>query len=160
MYAAIHHLYGAGRRRIAAVHGPRANPCANGRRTGYADAIRDAGLMPISADGDFRREGGLRATRELLAAQPGVDAIFAGCDHTATGVLQALAQSGRRVPDDVAVIGFDDSVLAACANPPLTTVCQPVEQIAATAATALLNGQAGTEWHRIVPTELVIRESA
>jgi DNA-binding LacI/PurR family transcriptional regulator len=157
---AIHHLYRAGRRRIAAIHGPHTSPCATGRRRGYLDAMTDSGLPPISLDGDFRREVGLGAARRLLAARPDVDAIFAGCDLMATGVLQALAESGRRVPDDVAVVGFDDCVLAACTTPPLTSVRQPVEESAGIATDALLTHQAKPRWQRTMPTSLTVRQSS
>jgi DNA-binding LacI/PurR family transcriptional regulator len=157
---AIHHLYGAGRRRIAAIHGPHTNPCATGRRRGYLDAMSDSGLPPIWLDGDFRREVGLGAARRLLATWPDVDAIFAGCDLMATGVLQALAESGRSVPDDVAVVGFDDCILAACATPPLTSVRQPVEEIAGIATETLLTHQATPRWQRTVPTSLMVRQSS
>jgi DNA-binding LacI/PurR family transcriptional regulator len=157
---AIRHLYRAGRRRIAAIHGPQTHPCAVGRRRGYLNAMTDTGLTPVWVDGDFRREVGLSAARHLLATRPDIDAIFAGCDLMATGVLQALAESGRRVPHDVAVVGFDDSVLAACATPPLTSVSQPVEEIAGIATEALLHRQAKPRWERIMPTSLTIRQSS
>jgi DNA-binding LacI/PurR family transcriptional regulator len=157
---AIRHLYRTGRHRIAAINGPQTHPCAVGRRHGYLSAMADVGLSPISLAGDFRREVGRNGARHLLATQPDIDAIFAGCDLMATGVLQALAELGRRVPDDVAVVGFDDCVLAACATPPLTSVNQPVEEIAAIATEALLHRQAKPRWERIMPTSLTIRQSS
>jgi DNA-binding LacI/PurR family transcriptional regulator len=112
-------------------------------------------------EGDFCRSTGMAATRKLLAAHPDVDAIFAACDLTATGVLEVLGDHGRRVPDDVALVGFDDSVLARCATPQLTSVRQPVEHIAATATRALLAGEIGStrEWQRSVETSLTVRRS-
>ncbi|HEX3790154.1 MAG TPA: LacI family DNA-binding transcriptional regulator [Pseudonocardiaceae bacterium] len=155
---AVHHLYGLGRRRIAAIHGPQHNPCGAGRRLGYLAAMREAGLEPIDIAGDFTRETGRRATLDLLAEHPDIDAIVAACDFTAAGALQALAQSGRRVPHDVAVVGFDDSVIAATASTPLTSVHQPVEHIAATATRALLN-QHGSNMRTMVATSLTVRAS-
>jgi DNA-binding LacI/PurR family transcriptional regulator len=156
---AIHHLYRTGRRRIGAVHGPHWNSCARGRRRGFLAAAEELGIEPVGVDGDFCRESGIAATRRLLAAHPDLDAIFAACDLAATGVLQVLSETGRRVPDDVALVGFDDSVLAACATPAMTSVRQPVEYIAATATRALLDGYARPGWERIVPTSLAVRRS-
>jgi DNA-binding LacI/PurR family transcriptional regulator len=158
--AAVHHLYRGGRRRIAAVDGPPHNPCAVDRRTAYLDAVRELGLEPISGPGDFTRATALRRTRELLRADPGIDAVVAACDLTAAGVLQALAESGRRVPDDVAVVGFDDSILAASASVPLTSVASPVEAIAAAATRALLGAGPGHEGRVRLPVSLSVRSSS
>lgn len=158
--AVVRHLYGVGRRRIAAIDGPENNPCAIGRREGYQSAMRDAGLPAVAACGDFTRARGVAATRRLLEAAPDIDAVFAACDLTAVGALQALAEAGRRVPDDVAVAGYDGSVLAACATPPLTSVYQPVESIAATATAAVLRRNVPSGWRRVLPTTLTVRESS
>lgn len=157
--AAYHHLYQTGRRHIAAIHGPQRNSCASGRRRGFLAAADEVGMAVIGIEGGFCREAGAAATRQLLAEHPKVDAIFAACDLTATGVLQAVGEDGRRVPDDIAVVGFDDSVLAACATPALTSVRQPVEHIAASATRALLAGDTARGWQRIVPTDLRVRRS-
>jgi DNA-binding LacI/PurR family transcriptional regulator len=159
-YAAVKHLHETGRRRIAALHGPGGNPCAESRQEGYGRAIRDLGLPDISAVGKFRRESGYELTQRLLAEEPGVDAIFAGCDLTATGAMQALADLGRRVPRDVAVVGFDDSVIAACTTPPMSSVHQPVEQMAAAATRALLNRQLAPHWRCVFPAVLQVRQSS
>jgi DNA-binding LacI/PurR family transcriptional regulator len=79
---------------IVVDDGPEGNPCAESRQEGYGRAIRDLGLPDISAVGKFRRESGYELTQRLLAGEPGLDAIFAGCDLTATGAMQALADSG------------------------------------------------------------------
>jgi DNA-binding LacI/PurR family transcriptional regulator len=122
--------------------------------------MAEAGLTPRTATGNFSRETGAAATRRLLAADPDLDAIFAACDQTATGALQVLAETGRRVPDDVALVGFDDSVLAASASPPLTSVHQPVEQIAASGTRMLLDRRLDS-WRRDpFPTALAIRASS
>ncbi|HEY7226469.1 MAG TPA: LacI family DNA-binding transcriptional regulator [Micromonosporaceae bacterium] len=158
--AAVRHLIASGRRVIAAIDGPRTNPCAMQRHAGYVTSVRSAGLRPIWTVGDFRRQGGYAATLRLLAAHPELDAIVAACDMTATGAMQALATAGRRVPDDVAVVGFDDSVLATCAIPPLTSVRQPVEEMTTGAARDLLRGQVGPGWRRSFPVTLSVRASS
>jgi DNA-binding LacI/PurR family transcriptional regulator len=157
---AVEHLVMTGRRVVAAIDGRRTNPSAVDRHVGYLDSVRAAGLRPAWAAGDFSRQGGYAATMELLEVHPDLDGIFAACDLSATGALQALGQAGRRVPDDVAVVGFDGSVLAACANPPLTTVAQPVEEMVEHAARQLLERQVSERWHRVVPVSLSVRASS
>ena len=159
-YAAVRHLYEAGRRRIAGLHGHDSNPDAAGRREGFQRAVRDLGLPALSATGKFRRESGYELTTRLLAAEPGLDAIFVGCDLMATGAMQALADLDRRVPQDLAVVGFDDSVIAACAIPPLTSVRQPVEQMAAAATRALVDRRLAPHWRCVFPAELRVRRSS
>ena len=159
-YAAVLHLHQTGRRRIAALHGQEGNPCADARREGHRRAVRDLGLPDISAVGKFRREAGYELTQRLLAEEPGLDAIFAGCDLMAAGAMQALADAGRRVPQDVAVVGFDDSVIAACATPPMSSVDQPVEQMAAAATRALVNRQLAPHWRCVFPAVLQVRQSS
>jgi DNA-binding LacI/PurR family transcriptional regulator len=159
-YAAVSHLHQRGRRHIAAIHGPRTNSCAAARREGYLVAMRDAGLPVVSSGGEFCREVGYTHTRRLLADHADLDALFVACDLMATGTLQALAESGRRVPDDVAVVGFDDSLIAACASPPMTSVHQPVEEMAAAATRALLDRRIAPYWRCVLPTALVVRQSS
>ncbi|MEU4217387.1 substrate-binding domain-containing protein [Actinoplanes sp. NPDC026623] len=96
----------------------------------------------------------------MLAEHPGVDAIFVGCDVMATGAMQALADIGRRVPRDVAVVGFDDSVIAVCTTPPLSSVHQPVEEMAAAATRALVRRQLAPHWRCVFPAALQVRQSS
>jgi DNA-binding LacI/PurR family transcriptional regulator len=100
--------------------------------------------------------------RELLTNAPDLDAVFAASDLMADGALRALRQAGRRVPDDVAVIGFDDNAVAAYADPPLTTVRQPILEIGRSLARQLLRLLDGEDVPNayMLPTELIIRESA
>ncbi|MEV4536944.1 LacI family DNA-binding transcriptional regulator [Asanoa sp. NPDC049518] len=158
--AAVEHLYRTGRRKVVAVHGKPNNSCAIGRRSGFSLASVEAGHEPIGAEGGFCLEAGVTGTKELLAAHPDLDGIFAACDLTAMGVLQALNESGRRVPDDVALVGFDDSFLASVATPAMTSVRQPVEHMAAMATRALLAGETGPNWQHIEPAPLQIRRSS
>jgi DNA-binding LacI/PurR family transcriptional regulator len=159
-YSAVRHLQQAGRRRIAGLHGPAEVPCAMDRRRGYVEAMRDAAMAPIHGGGEFSREIGVAETRRLLDSHPDLDALFVACDLTATGALQALAAVGRRVPDDVAVVGYDDSLIAACAIPALTSVRQPVEEMAEAATRALLDHRVAPYWRMVFPAELVVRHSS
>ncbi|MEV6965741.1 LacI family DNA-binding transcriptional regulator [Hamadaea sp. NPDC051192] len=158
-YAAIEELHRLGCRRIAAVHGPILNPCATERRTGHRQAIERFGLAELSADEDFNRHGGYRATQRLLDRHPDIDGIFVACDLMAAGAIQAITASGRRVPDDVSVIGFDDSIVASCTNPPLTTMGLPVEEMAAAATRLLLDGVPPSGLRMRFPVKLVRRDS-
>jgi DNA-binding LacI/PurR family transcriptional regulator len=158
-YAAVRELHRLGRRRIAAIHGPAFNPCAIDRRIGYGRAVDDLGLPPASADGDFHRAGGHPAAQQLLRHDPDIDAMFVACDLMAAGAVQAITATGRSVPDDVSIIGFDDSIAAVCTNPPLTTMRLPVEDMAAAATHLLLNGIPATGHRQQFPVELVTRDS-
>lgn len=161
---AVAHLLASGRDVIATVAGPPDMAPGVDRRAGWAKALVDAGHEPcdeLVVATDFTPEGGVTATRELLERRPDLDAIFAASDLQAVGALEALRQAGRRVPEDVAVVGFDDSELARSADPPLTTVRQPLEVMGA-AMTELLLAQLddAVEPHGVVlPTELVVRQS-
>ncbi|MEV6413914.1 LacI family DNA-binding transcriptional regulator [Kribbella sp. NPDC051718] len=158
-YEAVNRLHQLGHRRIAAIHGPTLNPCAIDRRAGYLQATQRLGLADLSADGNFRREGGYDAAQQLLERHPDIDAMFIACDLMAAGAVQAITASGRRVPDDVGIIGFDDSIAAVCTNPPLTTMRLPVEEMASSAARLLLAGGPLRGHRQQFPVDLVVRES-
>jgi DNA-binding LacI/PurR family transcriptional regulator len=149
------HLVTTGRRRIGAVFGP-PTPCALERKTGFVEAIADAGHNVASIDGDFTRHTAHVATRQLLARHPHLDAIFAACDVTAMGVLQALREAGRQVPHDIAVVGFDGSALAEAAD--LSSVYMPAEEEAASAIRKLLDPALPTTAR--LPTVLAVRGSS
>lgn len=159
VHAAVDHLYQSGRRRIAAVHGPEHSADARERRDGYLRAIRHFGLPEFSEHGDFRREDGYHAAHRLLAAYPEIDAMFVASDLMAAGAAQAVTALGRTIPDDISLVGFDDSVAAVCTNPPLTTVRMPVEEMAVAATRVLLGGNVGSDGTRSLPVELVVRGS-
>jgi DNA-binding LacI/PurR family transcriptional regulator len=158
--AAVAHLHAMGRRRIGAIHGPAGNPCAQSRRDGYGQAVRDLGQPDRSAAGDFDRDSGFHAAARLLAEVPDIDGLFVASDLMAAGAVQAVAATGRRVPGDISIVGFDDSVVAACTTPPLTTMRLPVEDMAAAATRSLLDGGAATAWRLMFPVELIVRQSA
>ncbi|MDJ1136734.1 LacI family DNA-binding transcriptional regulator [Streptomyces iconiensis] len=145
---AVARLLEQGRRRIAVLTGPLDQTSALDRLHGYHDALAAAGLPPdpaLSADGGFTAEGGEHAMAALLAREPGLDAVFAGSDLMAVGALRTLRAAGRRVPQDVAVIGFDDLEAASWADPPLTTVRQDVEGMGRLMAGLLLRRIAGED---------------
>ena len=134
--------------------------------TGYRDGLAAAGLAgagDLVETGDFTEEGGAAAMDRLLERPgPPVDAVFAASDLMAAGALRALRAAGRRVPDDVAVVGFEDSAVARYAQPPLTTVRQPIEEMGRQATRLLLAQVAGEAggMRLILDTELVVRASA
>ncbi|MFC5825114.1 LacI family DNA-binding transcriptional regulator [Nonomuraea insulae] len=156
---ATEHLIGLGHRRIAVVTGRPGVPCAIERLAGYRQAMTAAGL-PVDPRrevcGYFQREGALTATRELLATERPT-AIFTCSDAMAVGVYQALTEHGLRVPDDVSVVGFDDSWAAAHVTPALTTVRQPWPDLGSVALSGLLAGDAPRRME--LPTTLVVRSS-
>jgi DNA-binding LacI/PurR family transcriptional regulator len=157
------HLISLGRTRVGHIAGGRGTVAGDDRLAGYQRAMRRAGLKVdrLIVDGDFSREAGVAGAGELVDA--GVDAIFCVNDATAAGALETIRARGLRVPDDVALAGFDDLEFAAHLEPPLTTVRQGVRQQGFEAARALLQllGDADRSPRRVLlPTELVIRQSS
>ncbi|MBX6384230.1 MAG: LacI family DNA-binding transcriptional regulator [Microbispora sp.] len=158
---AVRHLLDSGRRRIATIAGPQDMVGGQDRLTGYREALRESDRRSIVAVGDFTRESGAVAMRHLLQDDPDLDAVFAANDLMAIGALQTLRQAGRRVPDDVAIVGFDDIEAARYTEPPLTTIRQPVAEQAGAMVRLLLGlFRGGPADPVILPTELVVRESA
>jgi DNA-binding LacI/PurR family transcriptional regulator len=158
---AVRHLLDSGRRRIATIAGPKDMVAGIERLAGYRNELPDY-CPPIIAVGDFTRDSGMVAMRQLLEDAPDLDAVFVASDLMAHGALRALRQAGRRVPDDVAVIGFDDIEMARYSDPPLTTVRQPIREIGRQMTRQLLRLTAGeqVEPALVLPTELILRESA
>ncbi|MEU4832416.1 GH1 family beta-glucosidase [Streptosporangium sp. NPDC023615] len=158
--AAVAHLLARGRRRIAAIAGPPDSLASRARLEGYREALRDTGYRSIIAVGDLTLASGADAMRQLLRDDPALDAVFVAGDPMAIGALRALAESGRRVPEDVAVVGFGDVATASYTVPALTTVRTPGTEQGRTAARLLLRHLAGgPASSAILPTELVVRES-
>jgi DNA-binding LacI/PurR family transcriptional regulator len=136
---AAEHLLARGRRRAVAIAGPLALHAGRARLDGFCDTMARHGVAYVPyAVGNFTQGSGERAMRELLEREPQLDAVFASNDLMAVGALHVLRESGRRVPEDVAVVGFDDSSVAIASRPRLTTVRQPVEEMAAGMARLLL----------------------
>ena len=163
--AAVSYLLDQGRTGIATIAGPPDMSPGVDRLLGYRKAMTAAGCCDpgMIAYGDFSRQAGEHALVRLLDHRPGLDAVFVASDLMAAGALRALRRRGRRVPDDVAVIGFDDSQLAQHTDPRLSTVRQPVDAMAARIVNVLLGliGMPGrAPSHAVLATELVLRESA
>ncbi len=119
--SAVEHLIDRGRAQIATITGRVDVYGAQRRIDGYRDALREAGREVdegLILPGDFTEEGGRRAMTELLARRPDVDAVFAESDVMAAGARQVLREAGRRIPDDVALVGYDDSAIARHMDPP------------------------------------------
>ncbi|PAZ10873.1 LacI family transcriptional regulator [Streptomyces sp. SA15] len=161
---AVQHLVSLGRRHIATVAGPydQENSAVD-RLAGYRDVLLDQ--PPLVERADYTRQGGADAMAALLDRCPDLDAVFVASDYMASGALQTLRERGYRVPDDVAVVGFDDlAEIAESTDPPLTTVHQDVEGMGRLMARLLYDRttQAGAPdvSSVVVPTRLVLRESA
>ncbi|MET7960835.1 LacI family DNA-binding transcriptional regulator [Micromonospora zamorensis] len=159
---AVRHMIGIGRRRIATIAGPQDMVAGIERLSGYRSAVADAGLPELIAIGDFTRESGAAAMRRLLTEHPDLDGVFAASDLMAHAALRTLREAGRRVPDDVAVVGFDDIETAAYTEPPLTTIRQPIVELGRRMTRQLLRLAAGEtiEQSVMLPTELIRRASA
>ncbi|MDX6264846.1 MAG: hypothetical protein QOH84_6534 [Kribbellaceae bacterium] len=159
---AVEYLLSKGRRKLGTVAGPLDMTAGLDRLTGYQEAMKEAGIEQAVAYGDFTTDGGEQATLRLLDQHPQLDGIFVANDLMATATLRVLSHLGKRVPEDVAVVGFDDSVVATTTTPMLTTVRQPVEKLGARLAEILLAKLAGAELTspEIYGTELIIRGSA
>lgn len=161
---ATEHLVGLGRREIGTIAGPADMTAGIDRLTGWRAALTDAGLPADAVEhGDFTATGGAQAAARLLDRRPDLDALFCASDLMAAGALPVLAAHGRRVPEDVAVIGFDDLEVAESTHPPLSTVAQPVSEMAARAGRMLVDliADPGAEPEPILfQASLVLRASA
>ncbi|WP_328321600.1 LacI family transcriptional regulator [Kribbella sp. NBC_00382] len=159
---AVEYLLSKGRRKLGTVAGPLDMTAGLDRLTGYQEAMKEAGIEQAVAYGDFTADGGEQATLRLLDQHPDLDGIFVANDLMATATLRVLSHLGKRVPEDVAVVGFDDSVVATTTTPMLTTVRQPVEKLGARLAEMLLAKLAGADLTspEIYDTELIVRGSA
>jgi LacI family transcriptional regulator len=185
-YEAVRHLVRLGHRRIAHIQGPQQYQCSHDRYAGYRQALEEANIPldpELVVQGDFTTSGGYDAALQLIGLPERPSAIFAANDQMAYGVLSAGREQGLHMPDDLAVIGFDDTALSAHTRPALTTVKQPFQEMGMRAAELLMalvsaprtfggaynsfaltvgtraDISARQPIHVQLPTELVIRES-
>jgi DNA-binding LacI/PurR family transcriptional regulator len=164
--SAVAHLIARGCRTVATIAGPADMGAGVDRLSGYRDALGDAGrpvedrLVEVA---DFTHEGGAAAMTRLLKRAPDVDAVFAASDLMAAGALSVLDAAGKRVPDDVALVGYDDSPIASTVRPQLTSVRQPIEEMGHEMARLLVAAVEGAEPVQrrvILATELIRRASS
>jgi LacI family transcriptional regulator len=163
--AATQHLLDLGHRQIAYLGGPAAAACNQARMHGYRGAM-EAGDVPVPdgyvRTGRFSYEHGIAGGAALLDLPQRPTAVFAGSDETALGVIEAARDRGLRIPEDLSVVGFDDTPVARLAAPPLTTVRQPLREMGAVAVRTALRLAAGEReysHHVELATELVVRRS-
>jgi DNA-binding LacI/PurR family transcriptional regulator len=163
---AVTHLLSRERRRIATIAGPQDMRVGIQRLEGYREALDHSGLRvadDLIAYGDFSEAAGAAAMRSLLAQDPAIDGVFTASDPMAIGAMQVLKQAGRRIPEDVSVVGFDDSSTARISDPPLTSVHQPLEAMGKAMAQVLVSRIRGEEVPvrlMILDTHLVVRASS
>jgi LacI family transcriptional regulator len=164
-FQAVRHLAGLGHRRIATVTGPRRNIDAQQRVAGYRAALAEAGIAhdaSLEIEGDFTEPSGWHAVEALLELSPRPDAVFFGNDYMAIGGLAALSAAGLRVPEDMAIAGFDDIAMARYLTPALTTVHVDLIEFGARALRRLLalkENAADVPRHEIIGATLVVRRS-
>ena len=167
---AAQHLVQMGYARIATITGPLNMVAAHDRREGFLCGLQAMGMVAPAAyiqEGDWSEWSGTQAMERLLRATPPPEAVFVASDSMAIGALKAIRAAGLKVPEDIALVGFDDIPLAATAEPPLTTVHQPIDQLGFLAAstlidlleTALAKEDGAGVHHIVLPTELVVRAS-
>ncbi len=160
--AMARHLAASGRKRIAFIGGPQGNHEAQERLRGYRAGLKP-GMKEAVFEGDFTEEAGWSAGRRIAQSKPRPDAIFAANDMMAVGCLAALREAGLRVPEDVALAGFDDIPIARYVTPALTTIRVPIAALGSAALDALakvVEAPDGQASHTVVmPVELVVRRS-
>lgn len=158
----VRHLRSLGHTRIAFVAGPPHNADAEQRRRGFRTETRAAGIDAVELPGDFTESSGHAAGLQILAMRPRPTAIFAANDSMAIGALSAFREDGLRVPEDIALVGFDDIPIARFLTPPLTTVRVEIAELGRRAVShvvAALEGSDGAKKRDVIKTTLVVRES-
>lgn len=161
----VEYLIGLGHRRIGMIKGDPSHPSSEARTTGYREALDQAGIEfdeALIAQGQFTFDSGLQAARELLALDQPPTAIFAQNDDMAAGVIAAAHDQGISIPRNLSVVGYDDSAIAKIVYPRLTTIHQPVRDMAFGAADMLVAMVENQPYQQLVdhPFALVVRESA
>jgi LacI family transcriptional regulator len=163
---AVRHLYESGRRRIATIHAPLSHSVGGERLLGYRIGLEEVGLSArpeYLAEADFSLHDGVAAMEHLLELDERPDAVFAASDVMAIGAMAAIERAGLRVPDDIAIVGYDDSPYATLVSPQLTTVRQdaPAQGIAAAEGVLrMVVDPSASPIELLVPIELIVRESS
>lgn len=164
---AVLHMLRLGYKRVATIAGPLNMIGGMDRLSGYKDALKARGMIAdphLIVEGDFTEESGYRAMQQLLGVPQAdlPDAVFVASDTMALGAMRALREAGKKIPDDIALVGYDDMPFAARTEPALTTVRQPIHRagfVAAETLMELIQEHDAAPRRVILPTELVIRES-
>ncbi len=164
-FLAAQHLVERGRKRIGFIAGRPDLTSSIDRQRGYERALQSAGLSPIiGPPGNYVKETAYHAMKSLLAQEPSLDAVFCASDAMALGAMQALQEADIRIPDDIAIVGFDDAAISSSASPPLTTVRQDVMLSGQVAAQLLIsqieNPNGDQSQRKILPVQLIIRETS
>lgn len=152
------------RRRIVFLRGPDRHEDSAWREKGYIESLRDHNILldpALISQGSFSHRMAHHSINQMIKSGSPFDAVFAGDDEAALGVLLALCEAGLRVPEDVAVVGFDDQSFSSTLLPPLTTVRAPIQEVGQQAVQLLLRKMQGEDvnTHLVLPTELVLRQS-
>lgn len=158
----VQHLIALGHKRIGFIAGPEGHNASSARRDGYVAAMDEANLHiapDLIVSGDYSLRSGLKATNQLIAVTPRPTAIFAANDDMAVGAMTALMAKGLQIPQDISVAGFDDTRLASAVWPPLTTIRQPVSDMARRAAERLMKPDPDAPREEVFDFEVVIRAS-
>ena len=162
----VNHLVAGGRRRIATIHGRLDMPSSRDKLDGYRDALAAAGLLvdpTLEVAGDYSPALAGDAMRALLERHPDIDGVFVASDTMAATAVGVISAAGRRIPEDIAVVGYDDTPVAMATRPLLTTVRQPIDAMGRAMAHLLLNRIEHPDEppsHVIFATELIVRESS
>ena len=164
-YDVVNHLLSAGCEKIAYLRGPQGNEDSRQREIGYRRALTDANLAVnerLIRHGEFSVAGGKAAVKSLLDKEIKFDAIFAGDDNSAVGAIEALNEHGLRIPQDIAVVGFNDDYMSQHIQPALTTVRAPIYQSGFEAARKLIDliEEKDVVMESCLPVEVVLRESS
>jgi DNA-binding LacI/PurR family transcriptional regulator len=163
---AVSHLVAGGRRRIANIHGTLDMPSSRDKIDGYRDALVAGGLIPdptLEVAGNYSPALAAAAMRALLDRAPDIDGVFAASDTMAAAAVGIIHEAGLRIPEDIAIVGYDGTPIAMATSPMLTTIRQPIETMGRAMAQLLLRRIEYPEdptSHIIFTTELVVRESS
>jgi LacI family transcriptional regulator len=166
-FRVVDYLIRIGHDNIAMIMGPKGNVDAEERRLGYRDALKQAGREPnpgLEFPGDFTESSGFQAGTVILRHSPHPTAVFAANDYMALGFMSALGQAGIRIPEDIALAGFDDIEISRYLNPPLTTAHVDAHQLGARAVRLLISNlrmaDSAVPSHEVLPATLVVRSSS